>query len=79
MNLREVQDQVARRLAHIPNVRRVYTRLGIPPRIKVDLVATATPKDDEAVRTALATLDCDVPIDIVHSGTERISVEDSLN
>lgn len=79
MNLREVQDQVTRRLAHIPNVRRVYARLGIPPRIKVDLVATATLKDDEAVRAALATLDCDVPIDIVHSGTEQISAEDSVN
>jgi hypothetical protein len=77
MTLREVQDQVSRRLAHIPKVRRVYTRLGIRPRIKVDLVATATPKDDEAVRAALATLDCDVPIDIVHSGAEHIRIEGS--
>ena len=36
---------------------------------------TATPKDDEAVRAALATLDCDAPIDIVHSGTKHIRTE----
>jgi hypothetical protein len=77
MNLREVQDQVARRLAHMPSVRRVYTRLGVPPRIRVDLVATATNNDDEAVRRALATLDCDLPIEIVHSGTEQLSPDNA--
>lgn len=77
MTAREVQDRVAQRLAHVPNVRRVYTRLGVPPRIRVDLAATATPIDDEAVRTALATLDCDLPIEIVHSGSERLSSDNA--
>jgi len=75
MNLREARDQVAQRLANFPSVRRVYTRLGHPPRIKVDLIDTATPSDDEAIRTALASLDCDLPIDITQSGTEQITAD----
>lgn len=77
INLREVRNQVARHLAGMPEVRRVYTRLGQPPRIRIDLAPKATAKDDQAVRDALAKLDCDLPIEIVHSVQERFSADRS--
>ena len=77
MKLSEARDQVAQRLVDIPEVRRVYAKLEQPPRIRIDLVSTATPLDDEAVRIALASLDVDLPVDIIHSGKERITVDNT--
>lgn len=78
MNLRIVRDQVAKRVANFPCVRRVYSRLGNPPRIIIDLVPTATSDDDKAIRIALASLNSDVHVDIIHSSAEKITADIDL-
>lgn len=72
MSLREAQQSVSERVGAIPGVRRVYVQLGRTPRIIVDLCANSTSATN-AVNAALGTLDCELPIEVIHSDSDSIT------